>query len=525
MVLVLVSGSLVLALVSAYALWSLVFLTARFLREIVHGLFLILMAPYYVYKVLQHRWHGIRVRPRKLETKTKVRCTRCGFFAEHGGILYPIEPKDIGKAKSCLEMAQLNSVVLRPKKTNQVISFTSGGQTFGCGFRATLNGHCVLITARHVLEYASNLEQVDLVGPNGTATLPRNAPVYLDAPDMDVMAVELPMAVFSGIGAANLKLGKLPFVGHSINCSWVLDDKPGFASGVIREVVPHTLKFLHSATTFPGCSGAPIFASGKVVGVHTGSDETYNIATSLNAFIREEVSPGQVEREKGIKLSEYGTWRKGDADYNDFTVVMGGKYMGISVCGTSYAYGDEDVFRGVKVRKGLNWADCFDGDDDLPSLWGEVRQGFQTSERSPSSSENTNGTGQKDKAMKVEISPVSRTLDTSTSPVAPSGKKSRRQRKKKTTTPLSGAMPGLIVPLQPSTGLSEYTPTDTDTLPPPPQTTTARFLNPPADTLGSECLQSLRGNLQRRLGALLREQPNSPEVKDVIGLLASFGGQ
>lgn len=165
------------------------------------------------------------------------------------------------------------------------VQFLVNGKLIGFGFRTTVRGRDVIVTALHNLRSLIGRE-VYMAGPRGQFRLPTNT-VYAKYPVLDFVCLEFSDMVYTTLGVKTLKIAAPGSVGTPIRVHGYMDGSRVRTIGVISGVVKGSPgRFKHTASTVEGFSGSPVFnATGQVVGMHLRGNVGYNEAVALTWFV------------------------------------------------------------------------------------------------------------------------------------------------------------------------------------------------------------------------------------------------
>nr|UHS71600.1 MAG: hypothetical protein [Barnaviridae sp.] len=255
------------------------------------------------------------------------------------------------------------------------ISFKDGNQHIGYGVRATVGGKDVILTARH------NLHQLKLASTplmaNGKYQIPflTSWTIHLQADKLDIVGIEVPPAVFAGMQIRSAKLVRTPSTGAVIKVYGNYQGENVYYPGTVAKV--KNLWILHTATTYPGFSGAPIFTqNGAVCGIHTHGRGTNgnNAGPSIDTFLLNQCEGyyGEDDAFKEMEIDE-----DVEREFYDLEIQIGKSFGRVRTKKNAY-----DPYEWVirETTNPVSWADLMDEEDQYDELYGDDFKGTRTEE-------------------------------------------------------------------------------------------------------------------------------------------------
>jgi hypothetical protein len=268
------------------------------------------------------------------------------------------------------ESAIRGSVAVKSTLPNSQVIFRNGDSHIGYGVRAVVSGkHCV-ITARHVLDELRRAANPKMGSLKVEIPFLSSWEYVAVANRLDVAAVQIPEAVFSGLGIRNAKLVKTPAAGSVCRVYGSYMGEELYNSGVLLGF--RNLLIKHSCTTYSGFSGAPLFnEKGAVFAIHTFGSPTGNTSVALDWMVGKLENEYEKEVFKEMEIDE--DFIEMDARVGDFRGTL-------KVRQRCYDFSFRESFMGNNLTG--SWAD-----DDLEMDWsnsgfddfGRVESGFQRS--------------------------------------------------------------------------------------------------------------------------------------------------
>lgn len=197
-----------------------------------------------------------------------------------------------------------------------------GGALIGQGFRASVGGQDVIVTALHNVD-----DEVMIQSPAGKVLIKRDDFKLRPQADVAFLPYEGRVSV--------LALGKAKLQAKSETQMASIHSNGEGTIGCIEDLSMFGL-VKYTGTTYPGYSGAPYFFGNNIFGVHLGTNGTINFgleATYLEVLIQVDA---EVENPAGVEDSEdflYGQLTRGKkgewkatGDPDQISVKMNGKY-------------------------------------------------------------------------------------------------------------------------------------------------------------------------------------------------------
>lgn len=266
-----------------------------------------------------------------------------------------------------IRMSPTSRVAANSEPDSLVVLYRDG-VAIGCGARVkTPRGEDLLLTACHVWD----LEPTHMAKRGNSIPLKRSRLVHSSRSELlDYAMVELPNSYWTsmGIKAAHVKRCGAKTAVRLFGGS---SSQDLFSTGGSTEYGLTPLELCHSATTFPGWSGTPLYNKGNVVGLHIGSQAAQGRNRACNIAVLFEI----MSREIRVESSEMGDdSAQRELEHAEWVERMeqGVPYERYEIDGEHYAVGLKDYHRLANFDEERrlvdpsyrSWADRADSDDE-----------------------------------------------------------------------------------------------------------------------------------------------------------------
>lgn len=266
-----------------------------------------------------------------------------------------------------IRMSPTSRVAANSEPDSLVVLYRDG-VAIGCGSRIkTPRGEDLLLTACHVWD----LEPTHMAKRGNSIPLKRSRLVHFSRSELlDYAMVELPSSYWTsmGIKAARVKKSGAKTAVRLFGGS---SSQDLFSTGGSTEYGLTPLELCHSATTFPGWSGTPLYNKGNVVGLHIGSQTAHNRNRACNIAVLYEI----MSREITVESSEMGDdSAQRELEHAEWVERMeqGVPYERYEIDGEYYAVGLKDYHRLANFDEERrlvdpsyrSWADRADSDNE-----------------------------------------------------------------------------------------------------------------------------------------------------------------
>ncbi|UOF93180.1 polyprotein P2a [Cynosurus mottle virus] len=269
------------------------------------------------------------------------------------------------------EMAMPNSPTNRVAPNSEpdsLVTLYRDGAVIGFGARIkTPRGEDLLLTAYHVWE----LEPEHMAKRGKCIPLRKCRLVYKSTSEMlDFAMVEVPSSYWTSVGVKSARLKKSgartvvrAFGGQS--------SQDLFSTSGVATYGKTPLELVHTATTFPGWSGTPLYSKGNVVGLHFGSEKAKLKNRACNIAGLFEILPRNVEVESSVMADDSSQQELEHAEWVE-RMKQGVPYEQYEINDEDYMVGYKDYHRlaHFDAERRLNdpsyrsWADRADSDDE-----------------------------------------------------------------------------------------------------------------------------------------------------------------
>nr|WMX25416.1 P2ab polyprotein [Cynosurus mottle virus] len=269
------------------------------------------------------------------------------------------------------EMAMPNSPTNRVAPNSEpdsLVTLYRDGAVIGFGARIkTPRGENLLLTAYHVWE----LEPEHMAKRGKCIPLRKCRLVYKSTSEMlDFAMVEVPSSYWTSVGVKSAHLKKSgartvvrAFGGQS--------SQDLFSTSGVATYGKTPLELVHTATTFPGWSGTPLYSKGNVVGLHFGSEKAKLKNRACNIAGLFEILPRNVEVESSVMADDSSQQELEHAEWVE-RMKQGVPYEQYEINDEDYMVGHKDYHRlaHFDAERRLNdpsyrsWADRADSDDE-----------------------------------------------------------------------------------------------------------------------------------------------------------------
>jgi hypothetical protein len=213
--------------------------------------------------------------------------------------------------KNVLEAYLPGSSSTPAKEPAYALHFHSNGRVLGQSFRwanyVVLPSH-VLHTLQQVTSEKGG--EVKIVHGNRSFPLPRGESlrVVCDSGELDLAAFQLPESVFTNLQVKRANLAYIPEF-SAVSTIFTIASKGSWNMAIVplERAEGRPFEFSHTASTYPGNSGAPIVIGGKVVGFHSRTCDGKNYGRSI-AVLKDLESLGEESLSAPAKKRMFGDW-------------------------------------------------------------------------------------------------------------------------------------------------------------------------------------------------------------------------
>jgi hypothetical protein len=171
-----------------------------------------------------------------------------------------------------------------------LVVFRSGTTTLGYGVRVKVGGVDGVLSAKHVFEGCKKNAKVTIGAEDLEAPVDYNWKVGAYAKGLDVIFMQVPSVVLTGLNRRVAKLGYLPSATTGLTTYGSSLGEPVMFEGTMGKT--EGLHFTHNCSTIVGSSGTPIYSEGFVVGIHVRGHAGFNSGVAVEWMLpgRESVS-------------------------------------------------------------------------------------------------------------------------------------------------------------------------------------------------------------------------------------------
>lgn len=253
------------------------------------------------------RYLRLRVHPELKQTRVYYTAVSAPYFDPSLGVLMQFAPKSGGASievqinpswasllPSSLKVnggdasnetpivGKFYSSVLPGNEPPSLVAIKSGPQTIGFGCRTKIDGEDCLMTANHV--WHSSMRPTALAKAGRQVEVSEwEVPYSSDHKMLDFAVVRVPPEVWSKLGVKSARL-VCPSDRDTITCFGGASSDELLSGTGVCSPSEFTWKLTHSCPTAAGWSGAPLYCSRGVIGMHTGFEEIGALNRGVNTF-------------------------------------------------------------------------------------------------------------------------------------------------------------------------------------------------------------------------------------------------
>lgn len=280
-------------------------------------------------------------------------------------LIYPsVISQGYDNKESAVNGAPFNAVEMGagPKS---LVTIYLGGRRIAMGSRVSYEGSDYLLTAYHIW---NKIDQTSFqLAKMGVAVDVENATCFAAAPHpkLDFALIKIPNRYWSKLSVSSSPLIPLKGAGSLVKIYGGSSNELVSSFGKVERDPDNYCRLVHTASTAPGWSGAPLYNSkGFVVGVHTGalkmgvSNEAVDVATFMAALSLKET----VYSEIGLTLIDYDEIDFRDYEFDDFEII-GEKPLKGKMARGEIAVSSKPIMAPVKGRPWDEYSEDYNEED------------------------------------------------------------------------------------------------------------------------------------------------------------------